>query len=298
MTGISVIIPTYNRASFLERALLSVRRQTLSCDEIIIIDDGSTDETLAVVDAFVRTCDIRVRYIFQENAGPASARNRGIREAQFPFLAFLDSDDHWQKKKLQLQYHSFIANPDIFLSHTKERWYRCGVHLNQKKIHQPGNGDIFKHCLKLCAVGMSTVMVKKELFDIVGFFNEEFRCCEDYDLWLRVSCRYPFLLIDSPLTIKEGGRDDQVSHQYRIGMDRLRIAAIIDLINCGVLSRYQARLTIEELQRKCHIYGMGCIKHKQTHRGEQYLALAKWTEDTITRNPVEYPRVPETLTNL
>ena len=298
MTGISVIIPTYNRASFLERTLASVQRQTLACGEIIVVDDGSTDETPAVVDAFARECESRVRYMFQKNAGPASARNRGIREAHFPLIAFLDSDDHWQKKKLQLQFDALMANPDAMISHTKEKWFRRGVHLNQKKIHQPGNGDIFKHCLKLCAVGMSTVMVKKELFDVVGFFNEEFRCCEDYDLWLRVSRKYPFLLIDTPLTIKEGGREDQVSYRYRVGMDRLRIAAIIDLINNGSLSGKQIIWALEELQRKCLVYGIGCRKHKRITQGDRYLSLAKWAEDIMTCDTAVYTPVPDTFINL
>lgn len=283
MNGISVIIPTYNRASFLGRALLSVRRQTLACNEIIVIDDGSADNSRVIVDAFARDCDIPVHYIYQENSGPASARNTGIRKAEFSYIAFLDSDDHWRKKKLQLQFNELAANPEIFISHTQERWYRRGIHLNQKKIHQPRSGDIFRHCLQLCAVGMSTVMVKKELFDTVGLFNEEFRCCEDYDLWLRVSSRYPFLLVHSPLTVKEGGREDQVSCQFRIGMDKLRIAAIRNLLADGSLSEEQILWTLEELQKKCKVYGTGCMKHGRSTEGEQYLELALRARKSIAR---------------
>lgn len=292
MTGISVIIPTYNRASFLKRALMSVQRQTLACDEIIVIDDGSTDETSASVSGFAKECEIPVRYLFQKNQGPAAARNHGIREARFSHLAFLDSDDHWQKKKLQLQYSCHVDNPEVFISHTKERWFRRGIHLNQKKIHQPGNGDIFKHCLRLCAVGMSTVMVNKKLFDEIGLFNVNLRCCEDYDLWLRTSCRYPFHLIESPLTIKEGGRDDQVSYQFRVGMDRLRIGAIVDLLQNVKLSQHQATWVLEELQRKCQVYGKGCIKHERIHEGEQYLNLAEWAGRLLAKDldfPIDMP---------
>jgi len=286
MTGISVIIPTYNRASFLGRALDSVCRQTMACDEIIVVDDGSSDTTYEIVDTFARECEVPVHYIFQENGGPARARNTGIRIAKFSHLAFLDSDDHWQKNKLQLQFNGLAANPDMVICHTQERWYRRGIHLNQKKIHQPRSGNIFKHCLQLCAVGMSTVMVKKELFDTVGLFNEEFRCCEDYDMWLRVANKFPFLLIPTPLTIKEGGRDDQVSHQFRIGMDKLRIASISDLLVSGSLTGEQTLWTLEELQRKCHVYGKGCIKHRRIAEGERYLALGRWAEKNIACFPV------------
>ncbi len=293
MTGISVIIPTYNRASFLARALHSVRRQTLACNEILVVDDGSTDETEQIVIGFSKECSIPVRYICQDNKGPASARNVGIERARFPFLAFLDSDDHWQKKKLQLQFDALTAHPEILISHTQERWYRRGIHLNQKKIHQPGNGDIFKHCLQICAVGMSTVMVKKEFFDEIGVFDEKFRCCEDYDLWLRGSCRYPFLLVETPLTIKEGGRNDQVSYEFRVGMDKLRIWSIANLLRRGTLSRKHTLYAIEELQRKCHVYGKGCIKHGRNSEGEVYISVADWAESVISNDcilPVEVPK--------
>lgn len=293
MLGISVIIPTYNRAESLERALDSVVRQTLSCDEIIVIDDGSTDETNGITERFSENCKIPVKYFFQNNQGPASARNNGIRRAQFEYIAFLDSDDHWKKNKLQLQYSKLVENPDMFISHTKEQWFRRGIHLNQKKIHQPGKGDIFKHCLQLCAVGMSTVMVKAELFYQVGFFNEKLRCCEDYDLWLRTSCSYPFLLIDTALTVKEGGRDDQVSYQYRIGMDKLRISAIVDLLRNNNLSSKQLGWTLEELQRKCHVYGKGCIKHGRPEEGARYVKVSLWAARCIEQQLVSPFILPE-----
>ncbi len=285
MTGISVIIPTYNRSFFLDRALASVQRQSLPCNEILVIDDGSVDDTGAFVARFSAACPIPVRYIYQNNRGPAAARNRGIQEAKFSCLAFLDSDDHWQKKKLEIQYNALLNEPGCMISHTKERWLRRGQHLNQKKKHIPGDGDIFNHCLQLCAVGMSTVMVRKELFTETGMFNEKMRCCEDYDLWLRVSSRYPFLLIDSPLTVKEGGREDQVSFQYRVGMDKLRIDSILDLLHGQRLSSNQLLMALEELQRKCLVYGRGCLKHEQPEEGERYLQLAQWAEIELSGSP-------------
>ncbi len=293
MTGISVIIPTYNRELFLGRALHSVQRQTLACDEIIVIDDGSVDNTRNFVYDFSAKCRLPVRYIYQKNQGPAAARNRGISEARFSYLAFLDSDDHWQKNKLEFQYRALSTRPDIMIGHTKERWLRRGIHLNQKKIHQPSNGDIFKHCLKLCAVGMSTVMAKKELFEEIGLFKEQMRCCEDYDLWIRTSSRFPFFLLDAPLTVKEGGREDQVSYQYRIGMDRLRIGAILDLLQEQSLSREQIIWTLEELQRKCMVYGKGAMKHSRIAEGQSYVELAEWAAHTLDNNFVLPFAVPE-----
>ncbi len=258
---ISVIIPSYNRYDYLGRAIHSVMRQTHPCAEIIIIDDGSTDDSKKLIDTIKPGYGIALRYYYQANKGPAAARNLGIRKARYPLLAFLDSDDHWYKKKLSLQFKAMEQNPSYSISHTRERWLRRGEHLNQKKIHIPQHGNIFSHCLQLCAVGMSTVMVKRALFETVGFFNESLPCCEDYDFWLRVSARYSFFLLDEALTVKEGGRDDQVSQQYRVGMDSFRIKALVDLLETVALSEEQFLATRDELQRKCSIYGKGCQKH-------------------------------------
>ena len=128
---------------------------------------------------------------------------------------------------------------------------------------------------------MSTVLVEKDLFTQIGLFNENLRCCEDYDLWLRASCQFPFLLVEHPLTIKEGGREDQVSYQYRVGMDRLRITAILDLLSGHRLSIGQVKLTLEELQRKCLVYGTGCLKHDKHSEGTPYLRVAEWANECL-----------------
>ena len=268
---VSVIIPTYNRARFLERAIESVLRQSADCAEIIIVDDGSTDDTLSVVEAFKELSQVPLQYLFnKENQGPAAARNKGVRHAKFDVIAFLDSDDHWRKKKLEYQYRTLMAENKYLISHTWESWFRRGVHLNQKKKHVPRHGDIFNHCLELCGVGMSTVMMRKKLFDLVGFFDESLRCCEDYDLWLRVSCRFQFLLVPERLTIKEGGREDQVSSVFRQGMDRFRIKSLVTVLKSSVLSPEQRVMAQKELYRKATIYYNGCIKHNRLKEAEEY----------------------------
>ena len=278
---VSVVIPTYNRSTLLNRALASVFSQTVSCEEIIIVDDGSTDGTLERLSRLSQDyLDIELHIFTQENMGPAAARNQGIRQSRCSMIAFLDSDDHWQRKKLQVQYAMMKDRPEFPISHTYERWFRNGRHLNQKKRHIPRHGDIFSHCLELCAVGMSTVMLRKSLFAEVGLFDESMRCCEDYDFWLRVSCRYPFLLVETPLTVKEGGREDQVSSQHRTGMDRFRIDSLSRLLNCGTLSDCQREEARRELIRKCSVYGTGCLKHGKIEEGQRCLTLAKNLEHT------------------
>ncbi|HHD63747.1 MAG TPA: glycosyltransferase family 2 protein [Desulfobulbaceae bacterium] len=270
---ISVIIPTYNRASYIVRAMDSVTRQTRPPDELIIVDDGSTDATSQHVAEATRRASFPVRILRQENKGPAAARNLGIKHARGDILCFLDSDDWWAKKKIALQLDQMIANPEILISHTKEIWFRGGVRVNQKKKHYPAGGYIFSACLKMCVVGMSTVMARRELFERYGFFDPELPCCEDYDLWLRVARERPFLLVNNPLTLKEGGRVDQLSRIHRMGMDRYRIQSLQNLLAGGLLSAEQYEKTLAELQRKCAIYGRGCVKHGREDEGEYYLSL-------------------------
>ena len=315
---VSVIIPTFNRAGFLKKAIESVFSQTFQDFELIVVDDGSTDKTREILEENfqLQTSNPRVytniksqtsnfqtnsppsarprctrlsaksmeaagkhqtskiRYIYQNNKGPAAARNLGIRESKGDFIAFLDSDDRWHKEKLAIQCPVMKKNPDFLVAHTQEVWYKNGRLLNQKKKHRKFHGDIFEKCLPLCAVGPSTAMIKRELFDLVGFFDESFPCCEDYEFWLRVSIKHNFFLIDKALTFKEGGRKDQVSYIYRTGMDKFRIKALVKALDSGFLNDRQKELVKNELRRKCQIYGNGCIKHGKREEGRHYLTLS------------------------
>jgi len=270
---ISVIIPTYNRAPFIEKALASVLNQTRPCDEILVIDDGSTDNTCERVLETARDAAVEIRYIYQDNRGAAAARNRGIAEASHDILCFLDSDDWWDRRKLELQLAAMEQAPDYTVSHTCELWYRQGKRVNQKKKHSPPHGWIFQRSLAMCVVGMSTVMIRRQVFERYGGFDETLPCCEDYDLWLRISSKERFLLVDHPLTLKDGGREDQLSVIHRMGMDVWRIRSLCNLLENSSLTREQYQLTLAELAGKCTIYGKGCIKHGRPDEGMQYLAL-------------------------
>ena len=267
---VSVIIPTYNRGPLLEKAVHSVFAQSYDDYEIIVIDDGSSDDTKTRMAKY----NSRVRYVYQDNRGPAAARNRGIREAQYSFLAFLDSDDWFASGKLEIQLTRMQEEPHYLISHTDEIWYRRGKLLNQKKRHHKPGGYIFARCLELCTVSMSTVMVRRELFDSIGLFDETLPCCEDYDFWLRASIEQPFLKIDEPLTLKDGGRPDEISVQYRVGMDKYRIASICNLLENESLSPEQRTLAKKELAHKSRVYGNGCIKHGRPEEGQYYLDIA------------------------
>jgi glycosyltransferase involved in cell wall biosynthesis len=266
---ISIIIPTYNRLGYLKKAIDSVLAQTYRNFELIVVDDGSEDNTAELINGYNND----IVYIRQANMGPAAARNTGIRAAKYAILAFLDSDDWFAENKLATQLAAMQQNPKYLISHTQETWFRNGRQLNQKAKHQKNSGDLFGQSLKLCAVSMSTIMMRQEIFDRYGLFDEQFLCCEDYEFWLRVSVEQEFLLVDQPLTLKDGGRDDQVSTIFRTGMDKYRIAAIRKILDSGRLDAEQTRLATVEMSNKCRIYGNGCLKHDREEEGRYYLEL-------------------------
>jgi glycosyltransferase involved in cell wall biosynthesis len=269
MPTVSVIIPTYNRSRKLIRAVRSVLNQTFKDYEIIVVDDGSSDDTYEALALYMPL----IQYIRQPvNRGVSAARNAGIKSAAAPWVALLDSDDYWIKEKLNVQMEFIEENPGTVACQTEEIWKRNGRHVNPKRRHRKPSGNIFAQSLKLCLVSPSSVILRKSLFDEVGLFDETLPAAEDYDLWLRITCRYPIFLIDKGLVVKEGGHYDQLSRRF-IGMDRFRIRAIVKLIQSGVLTLDQKRTAIEELSTKCRIYGMGCIKRGRIKEGSFYISL-------------------------
>ena len=264
---VSVIIPTYNRAWIIKESIDSVLSQDFIDFELIVIDDGSTDNTLEILNSYGE--DIIV--IHQRNQGVSSARNRGLMEASGSLIAFLDSDDLWLPGKLSLQVDFFNSNPTALICQTEEIWMRNNVRINPKKRHKKPSGMIFASSLALCLVSPSAVMVRRRLFEDVGLFDETLPACEDYDLWLRISCKYPVYLIDIPLIIKRGGHDDQLSSSS--GLDKYRIKAIKKIIESNLLSESQFRAAVKTLKEKCAIYAAGCRKRGRMEEAVNYEEL-------------------------
>jgi len=201
---VSIVITTFNRRSFLREAVLSVLTQDYRDKEIIVVDDGSTDNS------FEEVRGLDVRYVWKRNGGISSARNMGIAVSKGDYLAFLDVDDLWKKGKLSEQMGRMVENSNP-VSYTDEIWIRNGKWFNQRQRHKKYSGYIFEQCLPLCIISPSSVVVKKEVFDDVGFFDESLPVCEDYDMWLRITSKYPVLFVDKPLIVKRGGHEDQLS---------------------------------------------------------------------------------------
>ena len=265
---ISLIIPTYNRCSLLKRALNSVFEQSRKPDEVIVVDDGSTDNTAEMlIDEFPQVSIIR-----QSNKGVSAARNAGIQQAQGDWITLLDSDDTWQAEKLATQLRALQQSPGTKVCHTEEIWIRNGVRVNAMHKHKKAGGWIFKQCLPLCAMSPSSIMIHRSVFDDVGLFDESLPACEDYDLWLRISAKYPVLFIDQPLINKYGGHEDQLSHKYW-GMDRFRIQALEKIISQGDLSEENKQDAIQMLVKKARIFSNGALKRGKNESAQHYQQL-------------------------
>lgn len=263
---VTVIIPTYNRAAFVAEAIDSVLAQSERDFELLVIDDGSTDETQRVCEAY----GARLQYFQQEHRGVSAARNFGIAQARGSFITFLDSDDLWQKHKLRQQIAWLNAHPEIMLCYTNEIWIRRGVRVNQKKLHQKAGGWIYPLCLPRCIISPSSVLMRRELFEHVGTFDESLPICEDYDQWLRVAARFEVGFLDEPLIIKRGGHADQLSHS-EFGIDRYRVLALQKILRSDVLReewRVQTQAMLEEKQR---ILALGYGKREKSNEVQHLL---------------------------
>jgi glycosyltransferase involved in cell wall biosynthesis len=267
---VSVILPTYNRAGFLKESIQSILSQTFTDFELIVVDDGSTDHTQGVVQEFPE-----IRYVFCPiNQGVSKARNLGIGLARGRYICFLDSDDLWVENKLETQIAWMESQTDCQVCYTDEIWIRKGVRVNPMKKHRKVTGDIFSDCLPLCVVSPSSVLMRASLFSEVGIFDEALAVCEDYDLWLRISMRYPFHLIEQKLLIKRGGHEDQLSSKYW-GMDRFRVVALLKLLREPSLGEERRVQVIEMMQTKCGILIQGFAKRGKIKEAEYYRSLKK-----------------------
>ena len=265
---VSVIIPTFNRGWVIRETVDSVLAQDFTDFELIVVDDGSIDDTGRILDSYGR--DLTV--LRQPNRGVSAARNLGIGAAGGQLIAFLDSDDLWLPRKLSVQVDFFHSHPDAMINQTEEIWIRNGVRVNPKTRHQKFSGLIFERSLELCLVSPSAVMMRRSLFDQVGLFDEDLPACEDYDLWLRISWRFPVHLIETPLIIKRGGHADQLSKTP--GLDKYRIQSLKKIIESGQLDVDSRNAAVQTMQQKCTIYAGGCRKRGKYQEAQYYEKLA------------------------
>lgn len=202
---VSVVIPAFNSAKFIATAIDSALNQTFKDFEIIVIDDGSVDETRNVVARYGEAG--LVKYYYQNNAGPASARNNAIEKATGQLIAFLDSDDTWHHNKLELQVEFMSNNPHFAMSFTDMLLTANGqvVHksyLRDKDYKWLGQGWIYENILHENFIFPSTVIIRSDVIKSLGCFDDSLKIAEDRDLWLRIAEKYQIGFMDAVLTTR------------------------------------------------------------------------------------------------
>lgn len=254
----SVIIPAFNRPELLLRAVKSVLSQQDVTIQLIVIDDGSS-ANLGEVAATVEAAD--GIFSVQPRLGVAAARNRGIALASADWIAFLDSDDYWEPKKLKIQLAFHRAHPEYLISQTDEKWFREGLPVRKNLAYRPPSGRIFENCLERCCISPSAVLLHRSLFQRCGFFDESMPVCEDFDLWIRLAAHFPVAFLENQLVIKHAGSSDQLSQLFP-AMDRFRAYALFKLLLTGDLSLDQKQQVKKQLIKKLNILKVGGHKRR------------------------------------
>lgn len=239
---VTVIIPTYNRVGMVCRAIDSVLNQSHEDFELLVIDDGSQDETSRILSYYK---DERLSVIPVSHGGVARARNIGAHLAHAEWLALLDSDDLWLRHKLKEQIYYHQQHPEILISQTDDFWIRNGKFMNKHKKHTIFAGDLFAASVVRCMISSSSVMLHRSVLAEAGGWDETFPACEDYDLWLRVTARHKVGLVDKVVASKFGGHPDQLSQMPVL--DRYRLRALEKIRASGILNQMQLDCVEKEI---------------------------------------------------
>jgi len=262
---VSVIIPTYNRETFIQKALESVFAQTYQDFEIIVMDDGSTDATRDIVSGL----DKRVRYFYQENKGIAGARNAGIMKSGGEFVAFLDSDDYWMPDKLERQIRLFNEHPEYGMVASCCASVRLDGSFRKK--NRPGrSGWILRDLFTKNFIRTSSAVIRRESLDKTGLFDENLTECEEYDLWLRIAARYPVGFINESLAV-------YVDNPAGVSTDSLagRICRLTVLEKDYLKKKIPRKIYNRRIAETCHYIGRHYLKRHNRKEGRAYLKKAQ-----------------------
>jgi glycosyltransferase involved in cell wall biosynthesis len=256
---VDVIIPTFNRAQVMTRAIDSVLAQTYKNFVLHIVDDGSTDDTQAVLEKYKTHPQVKIH--FQNNSGVSAARNLAAFLSAGSWISFLDSDDEWMPSKLETQMKYLNEHPDYNFLHSEELWIRNGVRVNPKVKHLKSNDNIFIRSLDFCIISPSTVILKRELFLKHQGFDNNFVVCEDYDLWLKILLTENIAFISTPLIEKHGGHADQLSTKF-VAMDYWRIKSLVNLYKSSEANESQRELIKNVILKKSELLLKSYIKYE------------------------------------
>jgi glycosyltransferase involved in cell wall biosynthesis len=264
MPEVTVVVPVYNRQQTIKRAIDAILKQSYSPNEIIAVNDSSTDRTKAILESY----GDKIKCIhLSRNSGPSKARNAGIRHAPTDWVAFMDSDDCWKKDKLKNQVEYLKKYPYYEVLQSEEIWMRNGIRVNPCKHHKKPVGWIWEPSLERCLVSPSGVLIRKSLLEQYNSFNERLPVCEDYDLWLRISRNHPVGLDPSLSVEKYGGHNDQLSRRYPV-MDRFRVRALAGMLENETHPYFRNNI-IRVLEKKLKILIKGYEKRHKKKEAEE-----------------------------
>jgi glycosyltransferase involved in cell wall biosynthesis len=272
--AVAVVVPVRDRAGMIGDAVASVLAQTFRDVALVVVDDGSTDGSDAAAARAIAAAPWDARVLRTAPAGVAAARNAGAAAVDSAWIAFLDSDDLWLPAKLATQMAWLAAHPAHRIAQTGERWLDRGRHRNPRARHRKEE-RLFPRCLERCLVSPSAVVIRRDLYEALGGFDESFPVCEDYELWLRIALREPVGLVDEPLVVKRGGHADQLSRSTW-GLDRWRVAALLKLLDGAALDDDERRAVVAVLRAKCDVLAGGATRRGRADEAERYRSLADY----------------------
>lgn len=250
MLNVSVIIPVYNRTFSIRDAVESVLIQSVKPSEIIVIDDGSSFDMASYLKNYMH----HIRLIkLNENKGVSFARNAGIKAATGEYIALLDSDDLFLPGKLEYQI-KYMSENNWLISHTDEFWYRKDRWINQGKSNKRYGGYIFDKILDKCRISPSSLIVHKSVFDEAGYFDENLRVCEDYEIFLRFALKYEIGYLEKKLIIKRAVEENSLSANLKhIEYLRYKILEKLYREKANMLDKNTKIILINEIKRKKNI---------------------------------------------
>jgi cellulose synthase/poly-beta-1,6-N-acetylglucosamine synthase-like glycosyltransferase len=288
MPTVSVIIPAYNAALYVGEALGSVFEQTFRDFEVIVIDDGSTDDTARVVQ---RASAGRARYLRQPNAGPSASRNRGVLESSSSLICFLDADDVWMKDKLTRQVECLQRNPQaglVYTDYSRGRLQETSPGSRLKAYSHKGSGNVFYNLLRQNFIHTSSVMLRREVLPSAGLFDPNLRGTEDLELWLRIARNNAFAYLDESLVFVRQHEANTTStvefvreqvRAYRImmarwGRDPSAATVLREVLGACYWDLAYAERTAGQLPAAVHAYLQSSFRG---HRTFEALLRAAWT---------------------
>ncbi|MCX5901072.1 MAG: glycosyltransferase family A protein [Proteobacteria bacterium] len=273
---VSVIIPTYNREKIITRAIDSVFAQTYRDFEIVVLDDGSQDNTKAVAQAY----GPKMHYFYQDNKGIAGARNAGMHQTAGDYIAFLDSDDYWLPGKLERQMALFSQHPEYGMVGCQ-----CGsvqIDGTYREKNRPGkSGWILYDLFNKNFIRTSSAVITRACLEKVGGFDESLREGEEYDYWLRIAAEFAIGFINEPLTVYVDNTDGMSTDSLTGRLHRLKVLEKKYLKKKIPLQMYRRRIA-----DTCHYIGRHYIEKGSRQEGIAYLKKAQKLYPAYLKNLV------------